>query len=962
MAELKTFVFTDISGSVRLKDEMSGRSVTERDMAFINSILTPHRQRIEADLEQYGGRVVSTAGDGHFLVFEHTVGAAQWAVAVQKSHQDDPIDTPKGEHVEVRMSMHVGVPQIDPGDRDNFVGKTVDYAARLNDYATGGQILVSRSVMAILDDVGLEDVRLHLHGRKGLKGIGSVEIHELLYDDHGPRPMRNQPKTNAERQWTVVPTQGFERSTSGGSVSVAGQTALKRVGNYELEQVIGSGGMGDVYKAHHTQFGRVRAVKVIKSQYVGAGHEDVVRRFYNEIKAVGRLEHKNIVVAIDSSAPADKVHYLVMEFIEGVSLDEMVTRHGPLPVPEASEIIRQAARGLQYIHKHEMVHRDIKPSNLMVTLVDADQISGDSTVADADDGERAVVKILDLGLALLADDNHDRLTRLDHKAMGTGMYMPPEQWRTTTVDIRADVYSLGCTLYHLLAGNPPFFDSDLRPEKAHEKSAVPPIRNAMQPLPRKLWDVLQKMLAKRPEDRYATPAEVAAALAPFAEGHQLAALVRGLEGDQTVSNALTPTKPNGHSKADTWRSRPWFNSDRFRPDRRIIFTKLLPLLLLAGVALGAVWLIQKTQREQQEAAIAQRLATQQKNEEDNRDKLSSYAKTAARTVAGELDKRFALLNSEAKDPELIRMVRAIDALPNDQEIAADPAKVEQRDALREELSLWIQKLPHKYGKNLKYDSWFVQDIHGTQVARTPADDSSLYKPYWYRDYFHGLLKDRDKTSEAVREATKPIENEHLSTVYYSTASQFKDLKVAFSVPIRDDGAGAGESSPPASGPGKVIGVLALSINLNDFDVLDPEQARGSEVILIDLRKDWINGENHGLILHHPRLDKGELARVEGDLMKRIDAADPTKAPEFDGSKHFLVGYADPLNKDKNPDQKYWGAFEPIRYEMRTSESDEADTERFGWVVLVQKPMPDDVSPVRVLTPAAPAVPAPATAQ
>jgi serine/threonine protein kinase/class 3 adenylate cyclase len=954
MAELKTFVFTDISGSVRLKDEMSGRSVTERDMAFINSILTPHRQRIEADLEQYGGRVVSTAGDGHFLVFEHTVGAAQWAVAVQNSHQSDPIVTPKGEHVDVRMSMHVGVPQIDPGDRDNFVGKTVDYAARLNDYATGGQILVSRSVMAILDDVGLEGVRLHLHGRKGLKGIGNVEIHELLYDDHGPRQMRNQPKPIPDRQWTVVPTQGFERSASSGSVGVAGQAALKRVGNYELEEVVGSGGMGDVYKAHHTQFGRVRAVKVIKPQFVGAGHEDVVRRFYNEIKAVGRLEHKNIVVAIDSSAPTDNVHYLVMEFIEGVSLDELVHRHGPLPIAEACEIIRQAARGLQYIHKHEMVHRDIKPSNLMVTLVDADQISGDSTIADAEDGELAVVKILDLGLALLADDNHDRLTRLDHKAMGTGMYMPPEQWRTTSVDIRADVYSLGCTLYHLLAGNPPFFDSDLRPEKAHEKSAVPPIRNAMQPLPRKLWDVLQKMLEKRADDRYATPAEVAAALAPFAEGQQLATLVRGLEGDQTVSNALTPTKPNGHSKAETWRSRPWFKSDRFRPDRRILLTKLLPLLLLAGVAMGAVWLMQKAQREQQEASKAQWLVTQQKMEQSARDVASSYAKTAAKTVAAELDKRFAVLNAEVKDPELIRIVRSLNALPDDEKLRADPAKVEQRKQLLDELQLWITKLPHKHGAKLKIvESWFVQDIRGTQVARTPQDDSSYLQPYWYRDYFHGNLKDLDKKSEGERLATKPIENEHLSSVYYSTAT--KRLKVAFSVPIRDDG--VGETGQPVGEAGKVIGVLALSINLNDFDVLDPEQAAGSDVLLIDLRNDWVSGESHGLILHHPRLDKGELARVDGDLMKKIDAADPLKSPEFDGAKHFLIGYADPLKRDKDSGEKYWGVFEPIRYEMRTSESDDADTERFGWVVLVQKPMPDDASPVSVLTPAATPVPA-----
>jgi serine/threonine protein kinase/class 3 adenylate cyclase len=921
VAELKTFVFTDISGSVRLKDEMPGRSVTERDMAFITSILTPHRQRIEAQLADFGGRVVSTAGDGHFLVFNHTVEAAQWAIAVQKSHQSDPIATPDGDQVDVRMSMHVGVPQIDPSDRDNFVGKTVDYAARLNDYATGGQILVSRSVMAILEDVGLEGIKLYLHGRKNLKGIGNVEIHELLYDDRGPRPMRNQPKPTVERQWTVVPTQGFEQA-AGGGVGVAGQTALKRVGNYDLEEVIGSGGMGDVYRAHHSQFGRVRAVKVIKPQFVAAGHEDVIRRFYNEIKAVGRLEHKNIVVAIDSSAPTDKVHYLVMEFIEGLSLDEMVARHGPLPVAEACEIIRQAARGLQYIHKHEMVHRDVKPSNLMVTLVDADQISGDSTLVDNEDGERAVVKILDLGLALLAVDNQDRLTRFDHKAMGTGMYMPPEQWKTTSVDIRADIYSLGCTLYHLLAGNPPFYDSDLRPEKAHEKSAIPPIRNSMQPLPRKLWEVLQKMLQKRPENRYSTPAEVAAALAPFAEGHHLAALVRQLEGEQTLGHAMTPTMPNGQSKADTWRSRPWFGSDRFRPDRRFVLSKLIPVLALVGVVAGIVWAVMQSHLEADRLAEQQRIADQQRIQDGARDVLSSFAKTAAVTVNSEIDRRFKILTQEASDPELIRLVREINANPSDQ-TALDA------------LDAWIQKLPHQYDKNGKIaESWFVQDLEGTQIARTPQDKSSYLKSYWYRDYFHGDGKDRDAKSEAEKDNTEPIEHPHLSSVYYSTATKL--LKVAFSVPIRDNG--GSQADGVAGDAPKVIGVLAMSINLQDFDVLDPKQAASSEVVLIDLRSDWIKGEGQGLILHHPRLEKGELARLDGELLQKITAAKPLTAPEFDGANHFLTGYADPLKKDRDPEQRYWGAFEPVRYEMRARESDEDTTERFGWVVLVQRPM------------------------
>ena len=919
MAELKTFLFTDISGSVRLKDEMVGRSVTERDMAFIQSILTPHRERIEARLEELGGRVVSTAGDGHFLVFDDTVRAAQWAVSVQESHRDEPIKSPTGDAVEVRVSMHVGVPQVDPGDPSNFVGKSVDYASRLNDYATGGQILVSRSVMAILDDVGLEGMRLHLHGRRLLKGIGNVEVHELLYDEHGPRPMRNQPKSHTERQWTVIPTMGFEGGPGGSNVAVAGQPALSRVGNYELEELIGSGGMGDVYKARHAQFGRVRAVKVIKQQYVAPGHEDVIRRFYNEIKAVGRLEHKNIVVAIDSSSPTDKVHYLVMEYIEGISLDELVAQRGPLPIAEACEIIRQAARGLQYIHKNNMVHRDVKPSNLMVTLVDGESLQNDSTFTQSGDGERAVVKILDLGLALLAADSHDRLTRLDQKAMGTGMYMPPEQWKSTSVDIRADIYSLGCTLYHLLAGNPPFYDSDLRPEKAHEKSAVPPIRGGAQQLPKKLWDVLRKMLEKRPEGRYETPAEVSAALTPFAEGHNLPALVREIEADGKASAALVPTKTDTGSRADTRRSWPWFSGLDYAGNRRRLLNLLVPLLLLALFGGGAVWLLAQSRAERERLAEAGRLAAQRQAEDEQRINLASFAKIAAKTAAGELAKRFAVLEAEAKDPEVIRLLKELQTSPRNEKSLG-------------ELRDWIQDVDSRHGKEIDPESWFVQDASGIQIARDPQDESSYLKDYRNRDYFHGLcrpLVDAEKTT------VRPIEHSHISTVYTSTATGA--LKIAFSTPVRD--AGSSATAGAAAGTGDVIGVLAMSVNVHEFNVLEKGESGGSQVVLIDLREDWINGKNRGLVLHHPKVVEGDLERVDAALLKKIDAAAPLTAANFDGEEHFLIGYTDP--RDGDTGELYWGAFEPVRYSIHAVESDEEPTDRFGWIVLMQRPMPKD---------------------
>src|SRR5262249_1067754 len=137
---------------------------------------------------------------------------------------------------------------------------------------------------------------------------------------------------------------------------------------------------------------------------------------------------------------------------------------------------------------------------------------------------------------LLVGDDQQRLTVMDNRAMGTAMYMSPEQWKTTSVDIRADIYSLGCSLYHLLAGSPPFWKSDLKPEKAHEREPLPPI-DREPPRPPEFWKVVERMTAKDPQDRYSDPADVAAALAPFAEGNKLTKLVRDTLADPSRLDA-----------------------------------------------------------------------------------------------------------------------------------------------------------------------------------------------------------------------------------------------------------------------------------------------------------------------------------------------------------------------------------------------------------------------------------------
>lgn len=905
MAELKTFLFTDVVRSVELKREMPGRSDAERDQAFIELLLTPHRERIERHLAEHGGRVVSTAGDGHFLVFADTILAARWAVDVQQSHRDEPIRTPSGHDVKVRMSMHIGIPQLDPRDPNNFVGKPVDYAARLNDYATGGQILASRSVVAILEDAGMDGIAFHLHGRRELKGIGQIDIYELVYDRTGPREMRRQPREYLSRQWTVLPpTMGLTQFHAGAPISVPGTSvAPAKLGNYELGERLGGGGMGDVYKAVHSQFGRTRAVKVIKPHFVESGHREVIRRFYQEIKAVGALEHPNIVVAIDSSLPTDTVHYLVMEYIDGIGADELVERVGPLPVADACEIARQAARGLAYIHQHGMVHRDIKPSNLMLTLVSADALGSGSAPADASD-ERAVVKILDLGLALLVGDDQQRLTLFDDRAMGTAMYMSPEQWKTTTVDIRADIYSLGCTLYHLLAGKPPFWDSDLRPEKAHEREKLPTIAS-QQPIPRPLWDTIQRMTAKNPDDRFSDPGDVVTALAPWTEGNHLATLLRQAAGPDPSASTEIGAKQDTHvasaAPSDTLLGRipsSWSLSTSMRQTSRRALRRTITIvgLLLAVGLIG--WLVVQT-------TISRR--SQQRALQSRQQSLMVASAFASEKILREINTRFGILNQLANNKWLQERMVEIDQSPND-------------DALWQPVQEWLGARKSEFNQRAPAESWFINDRQGKQIARSPPSDKSLGENYAYRDYFHGQGADLPKDATGIT----PIEEPYQSAVYRSTSSG--RLKVAFSVPIENGLKGAAL---------QVVGVLAMSVDLNEFNVLQKELPDEFEVVLIDLRQLTIEGEtNRGLVLHHQAhepIRRGQPPPWVGPaLLGRIDQLLATTEATAPDRGLMLQDYRDPAVSDG---RLCWGALKPV-----VEQRPDGEWHDTRWVVLVQEPV------------------------
>jgi WD40 repeat protein/serine/threonine protein kinase len=269
---------------------------------------------------------------------------------------------------------------------------------------------------------------------------------------------------------------------------------LARHERYRVMRLLGQGGMGSVYEAEQIAMQRRVALKVIRR--AGTASPDALERFRREVRAAARPSHPNVVTAYDAET-AGELHFLVMEYVQGISLAWLVKERGPLPTDEACAYIQQAALGLQHAHERGLVHRDIKPDNLI----------------RCSDG---TVKILDFGLAALTAERGAGLTEAN-VVMGTPEYMAPEQAEDSHhADIRADLYSLGCTLYYLLTGKAPYpATTPLLKVLAHRDRPVPSLRRARPDVPQELAAVVERLLAKRPEDRCQTPRELAGALKPF---------------------------------------------------------------------------------------------------------------------------------------------------------------------------------------------------------------------------------------------------------------------------------------------------------------------------------------------------------------------------------------------------------------------------------------------------------------
>ncbi|MGC1274361.1 MAG: protein kinase [Planctomycetaceae bacterium] len=291
------------------------------------------------------------------------------------------------------------------------------------------------------------------------------------------------------------------------------------LGKYRLLSLLGKGGMSAVYLAEHTLMRRRCAIKVLPQKRIN--DSSYLGRFYREAQAIASLDHPNIVRAYDvDHETKDDIHFLVMEYVEGRSLHEVIQQDGVLSFVQAADYCRQAAIGLQYAHQAGFVHRDIKPGNLLIDLT-------------------GTIKILDLGLARFSGDGeeHSLTVAHDEKVLGTADYLAPEQALDShTVDARADLYSLGCTIYFLLTGAPPFTEGRLAQRlMAHQTKAPPPLAERRPGVPTSLAAIVMKMMAKRPDDRYQTASEVADVLAAWlaaneagSESGRMAAVTGGM--------------------------------------------------------------------------------------------------------------------------------------------------------------------------------------------------------------------------------------------------------------------------------------------------------------------------------------------------------------------------------------------------------------------------------------------------
>ncbi len=351
------------------------------------------------------------------------------------------------------------------------------------------------------------------------------------------------------------------------------------VGKYIILDRLGSGSMGRVYKAQHQLMGRVVALKIIAPEIVT--NERVVARFQREMRLVGRLDHPNVVRAYDADQ-ANGILFIVMEHVSGISLGQRL-KEGPIPATDVVNYAAQAALGLAHAHAQGIVHRDVKPSNLLLN-------------------EEKQVKVLDLGLGVLMEaDNQATFATADGIAVGTVDYMSPEQACGREVDGRSDLFSLGCSMYHMITGKQAFpGDTPIERLGRRISGRHVAITDYRPDLPASVVAVIDKLLASRPQDRYQTAGEAAEALQALIRPRAPKGAEPSKRTEEPAKAAHAPTPATPPPPPQIIKVKPeypgWFaplaNLAETRPGLALL-TVLFTLAASAGAGFAAGWFLKK---------------------------------------------------------------------------------------------------------------------------------------------------------------------------------------------------------------------------------------------------------------------------------------------------------------------------------------------------------------------------------
>ena len=432
-----TFLFTDIQGSTRL---------WERDAKRMQRALARHDEILKSTVESHGGYVFKMVGDACCAAFSSTQGALEAALSAQRAIFSESWDEEC--RIRVRMALHTG--EVEERDGDYF-GPPVNRVARLLSAGHGGQTLISQATRELVD--------CHLSEGISLRDMGDHRLKDLKDPEHIFQLLAPELPSEFPPLKTLEATSEDDR--------------------YRLITQIGSGGMAEVYLAYDEVLEREVAFKVLDRKHVE--NREAIERFRREARNAASLDHTNIVSIYDRGHTEAGTYYLVMEYMEGGTLEDLIEREGPLSPQRGTEITLQIAKALQVAHEKGVIHRDIKPQNILLSK------SGEAKVAD-------------FGIARAATAT--TMTQVG-SVMGTVHYMSPEQALGEPATPRSDLYSLGVVLYEMLTGELPYdAETPAGVVMKHVSGLSRSPRDTKIDVPEELDAITARLLAKDPDDRY----------------------------------------------------------------------------------------------------------------------------------------------------------------------------------------------------------------------------------------------------------------------------------------------------------------------------------------------------------------------------------------------------------------------------------------------------------------------------